>query len=92
MDWHKKSLTTEEFNSAKYQNTLNEIRRLFNENPEKQKEFAVFKEDFSNNNHLLYFSPTSDPKFLSILTNELEAEPCDKPNLNNAKLILGRFV
>ena len=77
---------------AKYQNIIREISSQYHSHPEKLNEFAVFKENLKDNNHLLYFSPTSDPKFLSIINRDLEAEPCEKPNLNNAKLILGRYI
>ncbi len=92
MKWHSKLFSNEEINSDKYQNVISGIRSQYNKNPEKLNEFAVFKEELENNNHKLFFSPTSDEKFLSIINQDLEAEPCNKPNLNNAKLFLGRYI
>ena len=90
MDWHKKVMNNDEFNSAKFQDNLNQIRNQFHDHPKKLNEFAVFKED-SDGQILFYFSPTTDEVFLSIM-KDIEAETCDKPNLNNAKLYLGRFI
>jgi hypothetical protein len=92
MNWYSKLFSNEEINSDKYQNIISEIRSQYNKHPEKLNEFAVFKEDLQDNNHMLYFSPTSDENFLSIINRDLKAESCEKPNLNNAKLFLGRYI
>ena len=92
MNWHSKLFSNKDINSAEYQNVIREISSQFKQHPEKLNEFAVFKEDLEDNNHLLYFSPTSDKNFLTIINNDLEAESCEKPNLNNAKLFLGKYI
>ena len=92
MDWHNKLFRNDEINGARYQNILSEIRNQFDLHPEKLNEFAVFKEELKDNNHLLYFSPTNDPNLSSIVKDDIEAERCEKPNLNNAKLFLGRYI
>jgi hypothetical protein len=92
MKWHRKLFSNEEINTSKYQNAIREISGQFQQHPEKLDEFAVFKEELKDSNHLLYFSPTSDPNFTSIIHQDLESEPCEKPNLNNAKLLLGRYI
>ena len=92
MSWHNKLFSNDEIKSPEYQNVIREINSQFNRHPEKLNEFAVFKEDLEEDNHLLYFSPTSDPNFSSIIHHDLEAKQCEKPNLNNAKLFLGRYI
>lgn len=91
MHWHNKLFGNDEINSTQYQNVIEEIRCQFNQHPQQLNGFAVFKENLEENNHLLYFSPTDDPNISSII-HDLEAEPCEKPNLNNAKLFLGKFI
>lgn len=91
MSWFKKSFSNKEIDTDSYQNTILEISSKFHNHPDKQNEFAVFKEELFDDNHILYFSPTDDPLFTKIINN-IKAEACEKPNLNNAKLILGRFV
>ena len=91
MDWFKKLFSNKDINTDHYQNAIREIRDQFEQHPKKMNEFAVFKEELKSNNHMLYFSPTNDPVFTTIIS-DFEAEKCDKPNLNNAKLFLGRFI
>lgn len=92
MSWHKKLFENKEINSSEYQNVIREISSQYQQYPEKRDKFAVFKEEIEDNNHLLYFSPTSDPIFTSIILNDLKADKCDKPNLNSAKLFLGKYI
>lgn len=92
MSWCKKLFSNKDINSDKYQNAIREISSQFHQNPEKLNDFAIFKEDLEGDNHLLYFSPTCVQKFSSIINDDIGAEKCEKPNLNNAKLFLGRFV
>ena len=92
MTWYKKSFSNEAINSAEYQNMIREISSQYNQNPEKLDDFAVFKEELDDESHLLYFSPTDDPTFTTIVNKSLEAEECEKPNLNNAKLFMGKYI
>lgn len=91
MSWFKKLFDNSKITADHYQNAIKEIKAQFEQHPNKLDEFAVFKEELNHNSHLLYFSPTNDSIFTTII-NDLEAEKCEKPNLNNAKLFLGRYI